>query len=147
MRAGRLLALVYLLCVMAPSLAFAIADGSLAAPCLVENEHGMGIVHVHHETGTAHVHADGHSHHHADVGSGSAEHQEIQTAPDDDSAPADHRHKSADGSCCGMVCVSALPAAVLDLSKPSASASRCAVEAYRRMADDPLPTPYRPPSS
>lgn len=146
LRAGWCVALVYLLCVLAPSLAFAFGDGSLAAPCLIEDEHGMGIVHVHNGTGAAHVHADGHSHHHATASSGSDEHDHAQAAPDDQ-APAGHAHKSADGSCCGMVCVSALPASVAEVFVPSRPGSRCAVETYRRMADDPLPTPYRPPNS
>mgnify|MGYP000162021222 CR=1 FL=1 len=42
--AGRLLALVYLFCVLAPAMSFAFADGARAAACLTEDEHGMGIV-------------------------------------------------------------------------------------------------------
>lgn len=144
-RAGRLLALVYMLCVLAPSLAFAVSDGSLVAPCLTENEHGLGIVHVHDES-VAHSHADGHAHHHAGSAShGKGEHLLAATASDDP-GPMDHHHKSG-GSCCGLFCITALPAVVVDLSKPSSLASRCATETYRRLADDPLPTPYRPPNS
>ena len=42
--AGRLLALVYLFCVLAPAMSFAFADGARAAPCLTEDKLGMGIV-------------------------------------------------------------------------------------------------------
>jgi hypothetical protein len=105
----------------------------------------MGIVHVHHDIGSTHVHADGHSHHHA-TASGSDEHEHAQAAPVD-SMPAGHPHKSADGTCCGMVCVSALPATIAEVFVPSAPSSRCSAETYRRLADDPLPTPYRPPNS
>lgn len=146
MRAGWCIALVYLLCVLAPSLAFAFGDGSRAAPCLLEDEHGTGMVHVHYDTGAAHVHADGHSHHHSTAAFGSDGHDQAQTAPDDP-APAGHPHKSADGTCCGMVCVSALPASIAEVFAPSLPASRCAAETYGRLPDDPLPTPYRPPNS
>ena len=49
--AGRLLALVYLFCVLAPAMSFAFADGARAAPCLTEDKLGMGIVHVHEHVG------------------------------------------------------------------------------------------------
>lgn len=147
-KAGRLLALVYMFCVLTPSLAFAFSDGPLAAPCLTENEQGFGIFQVHEER-AVHSHLDGHAHHHADVAvsslSDAREHFVTGSAPNG-TGPAEHHQKSG-GTCCGMVCVTALPAFIIDLSVPSAPASRCAAETYRRLADDPLPTPYRPPNS
>ena len=62
--AGRLLALAYLFCVLAPAMSFAFADGARAAPCLIENEHGMGIVHEHGIV-AQHVHEDGRTHDHS----------------------------------------------------------------------------------
>src|SRR5437870_9221327 len=85
------LALLYLLCVLAPAAAFAFGDGSRAAHCLTDDNHGLRSVHVHiHDGGKAHVHEDGTSHEHS-------------KAPDD---------KSSDGQCSGLVCLSALPAII-----------------------------------
>jgi hypothetical protein len=47
LKAGKLLALLYLLCLLASPLGFAFS--SRAASCLVEDEHGKGIAHVHQE--------------------------------------------------------------------------------------------------
>src|SRR5579883_675076 len=65
--AGRLLVLVYLFCVLAPAMSLAFADGARAAPCLTEDERGMGIVHVHEHVGRVaqHVHKTGRLHDHA----------------------------------------------------------------------------------
>ena len=144
--AGRLLALVYLFCVLAPAMSFAFADGARAAPCLIEDEHGIGIVHVHEHAADAaspHLHNDGHSHAHA----------KSIVASDDDrdaagfraaSVPADH-HKSSNGQCCGMVCVNALPAKLDELARPVAPRSICLAANYRALADDAPPRHYRPP--
>src|SRR5258708_21232662 len=74
--AGKILASIYMLCVLMPAPSFAFADGALAAPCLTDPDHAMGIVHVHETAvGTAqHVHHEGHDYgdpaktgHHGDM--------------------------------------------------------------------------------
>lgn len=154
--AGRLLALVYLFCVLAPAMSFAFSDGTRTAPCLTENEHGVGIVHVHEQSGNpvpAHVHAASSTHDHS-VGH-SHDAAALQVAPDydtaasvtttaDSSSPRDH-HKSSGGQCCGMVCVSALPAQLTDFARPAAPRSICPSIDYRAVADNSPPQRYRPP--
>ncbi len=143
--AGRLLALVYMFCVLAPAMSFAFADGSRAAPCLTENEHGMGIVHVHeHGVVAQHVHADGRSHDHSSMAVASALDDVAAAAADPDTLPLDH-HKSSGGQCCGMVCVSALPATVTEFVRPIAPRSICLSTDYRAVADNAPPQRYRPP--
>jgi len=143
--AGRLLALVYLFCVLAPAMSFAFADGARAAPCLTEDEHGMGIVHEHVGAVAQHVH-DGHSHDHGSSAVASASDDGQTPAATKGSSPLDH-HKSSGGQCCGMVCVSALPATVTEFVAPSAPTSRCGSEIYRNVAGNSPPTLYRPPIS
>lgn len=53
LKAGKLLALLYVLCVLAPSLGFAFSAGSRAASRLVEDEHRKGIALVHYEVDRA----------------------------------------------------------------------------------------------
>jgi hypothetical protein len=141
--AGRLLALTYLFCVLAPAMSFAFADGARAAPCLTKDEHGGNIVHVH--GGVAkHVHEDGLTHHHSLSAAAPDGEQLAGPAADSDSLPLDH-HKSSGGQCCGMACVNALPATVVELVRPIAPRSICHFTEYRAVDDNGPPQLYRPP--
>jgi hypothetical protein len=144
--AGRLLALVYLFCVLGPAMSFAFADGARAAPCLIENEHGMSIVHEHIGTVAQHVHENGRSHDHSSLAVASASEvgQAAAAAADPDALPLDH-HKSSGGQCCGMACVCALPATVTEFVRPTAPQSICLSTDYRAVADNAPPQHYRPP--
>jgi hypothetical protein len=146
--AARVLALAYLLCVLAPALSFAFAGGARAAPCLTEDQHGRGIVHVHeHAAATSqHMHADGHSHYHA-AATEASEATEDASAAAQPMLPAGDHHKSAGGQCCGMVCVSALPATLTDVVRPDAPRSICVSATYRAIVDTTPPQHYRPPIS
>jgi hypothetical protein len=81
---GRLLALMYLACVIGPPLAWATADGAVAAHCLTADHHAAAAVHVHSD-GTAH------SHDHSGPRRG----------------PADSDSKDLPGNCCGLFCLNA----------------------------------------
>lgn len=145
--AGRLLAVVYVFCVLAPAMSFAFADGARAAPCLTEDAHGMGIVHEHVGAGAQHVHKDGRSHDHASQAIASAsEDGQAAAATDPDSSPLDH-HKSSGGKCCGMVCVNALPVAMTEVVRPTTPRSICLSTDYRAVVDNTPPQRYRPPIS
>lgn len=143
--AGWLLALIYLLCVLAPGISFAFADGARAAHCLTDENHGLGIVHVHDqsESREQHVQKDGHLHEHF---SQSKNHDDVTLATNETPAPANDPHKTA-GQCCGLVCLSALPATVTDIIKPSALASVSFPEVYRTAVGKSPAGLYRPPIS
>lgn len=141
--AGRLLALAYLFCVLAPAMSFAFADGARAAPCLTENEHGM--VHVHeHGVVAQHVHEDGRTHDHSSPAGASVPEDITAAAADSDSLPVDH-HKSSGEQCCGMVCVNALPVTVTEFARPNSPRSICLSTDYWAAADNAPPQLYRPP--
>ena len=149
--AGRFLAFAYTLCVLMPAMSFAFADGALAAPCLTDPDHAMGIMHVH-ETpaGTVqHVHRYAHDHgdhangaHHDDM-SGLGKRSADARLP----AHSGDGHKVPGAQCCGMVCITAMPAIVSDFAAPSAPTSRCALELFRSVAGSSPPIQYRPPIS
>src|SRR3979490_2349429 len=63
-RAGWLLAFVYLLCVLAPTISFALPGSQAVAPCLIAANHAPGLVHVHTDVPTRHVHIDSQGHDH-----------------------------------------------------------------------------------
>lgn len=145
LRAGWLIALAYLLCVLAPTISYALPGAHAPARWLTDKNHVPGMVHVH--SGTQHVHDDGHTHDHAAA--------QVVTAGDDDSMamtsgskslPEKARH-SSDGQCCGLMCVTAIPATVVELAKPCALTALCEVEGYRNVADNAPPRLYRPPIS
>ena len=148
LRAGWIVTLVYLLCVLAPTLSFALPGSAAVTPCLTEAAHGPGVVHVHSDAPAQHVHKDGHvldhsgTHSHANSG----DDRPISTALNGRPIPEKAPH-SSDGKCCGLTCVTALPATLIDIVKPSAPTAPCEVEGYRKVTDNAPPRLYRPPIS
>ncbi|ABE64973.1 conserved hypothetical protein (plasmid) [Nitrobacter hamburgensis X14] len=147
-RAGWFIALAYLFCVMAPTLSFAL-PGSQAAPyCLTDEDHVPGMIHMHHE-GVMHVHKGGHDQHHSGVqthADSSADHDAKPVALKSDAGPAKAPH-SADGKCCGLKCVTALPAPLVAMTQPSVPKAVRASDQYRKLTDNAPPQRYRPPIS
>jgi hypothetical protein len=150
LRAGWIVALVYLLCVLAPTLAFALPGSRAVTPCLTEAAHGSGIVHLHTDAPIQHVRVDGHEHDHdqasvhshASFGDLNRSMMAINAKSVPEKAP-----RSSDGQCCGLTCVSALPVTLIDIVKPSAPTAFCEVEGYRKVTDNAPPRLYRPPIS
>lgn len=128
----RLLAAVYLLCVLAPAASFAFGDGSHAAHCLTEDELGFQSVHVHHGTEKSHIHADGSSHVHLDGTAHSKHH---------------HGKTSSDGQCCGLFGFSALPASTFEVVPPFLPRSLDQMTRAQRFVDHLPPRLFRPPLS
>jgi hypothetical protein len=88
------LALVYALCVVAPPLALAFSDGTVAAPCLTE-DHGFPNEYASHFHDQADAHVSIIAEKHADA-----------------AAPTTHNEKKHDhhsGTCCGLFCHVAVP--------------------------------------
>ena len=142
MRAGWLVALAYLLCVLAPTISFALPGAHAPARCRTDQNHVPGMVHVHFEA--QHVHDGGEIHDHAAAQAHSEDGHSMSVASDSKSASEKAPHKSG-GECCGLMCVSAIPATVVDIVKPSAPTALCEVERYRNVADNAPPRLYRPP--
>jgi hypothetical protein len=89
------LAVFYALCVLAPAASFAF--GNPDPHCLTDNNHGMGVTHVH-DDGTVHSH-------------GSDASQPGADTPDGDG--------QAKAKCCGLLCVPALAVIVSDNLAPA----------------------------
>lgn len=145
LRAGWLIALAYLLCVLAPTISYALPGLHTPAPCLTDVNHVPGMVHVH--SGPQHVHKDGGIHDHAAAqGHFAADDRSMSETSDSSSVPEKAADLS-DGQCCGLICVTALPATVIDIMKPSALPVLCEAEGSRDVADNAPPRLYRPPIS
>jgi len=111
-RAGWFVALIYLLCVLAPTLSFALPGSRAVTPCLTEAARVPGTVHMHSDAPIQHVRTDGHGHDHAHVQShasssdvGRSVSMTLTGKPVPEKAP-----HSSDGQCCGLTCVTAYSA-------------------------------------
>jgi hypothetical protein len=124
-KAGLLVALAYLLCVLGPGLAYAIGGNQIAAPCF-GNDHMMPVMHMHHD-----------GHHQA-----SQQHAADETA---NHRSHDHGDKASPGPCCAMICVSGLPASLAKDLTPSRPISICPPEAFQSVAGQGPARLYRPP--
>jgi len=149
LKAGWIVTLAYLLCVLAPTISYALPGEHSIAPCLADDSHVPGMVHVHNEMPTKHVHKDGQVHEysvtHAHARS-DGDHRSVLIAMDGKSAPQKGPH-SSDGECCGLMCVSALPATLIDIVTPSVPMAVCEDEGYREVTDNAPSRLYRPPIS
>jgi hypothetical protein len=89
------LATIYAVCVVAPSVALAFADGAVAAHCLPDDNHGLAPVHALGDgRGIVHTHDDGTVHEHANQTASAQDGEGEQTKPV--------------GSCCGLFCFAAV---------------------------------------
>ena len=142
LRAGCVVALLYLLCVMTPTIALALS-GMATPDCLLTDASAM--VHVHNHASTEPQHHSMHSEH------GAAHvHDAMVSGQDDPSSsnwPARPAHGSAGTSCCELMCLTALPAMYASVGAPDLPVSRCLQEASRVMSDNAPPRLYRPPIS
>ena len=146
--AGRFVALVYLLCLLAPTLSFALPGSRAVSSCLTEAARVPGILHMHTDAPIQHVSIGDHVHDHANANfhESSGDDRSASTAGNSRPVPEKSRH-SCDGQCCGLMCVIALPAALVDIVKPSAPTALSEVEGYRKVTDNAPPRLYRPPIS
>ncbi|KJC46879.1 hypothetical protein [Bradyrhizobium sp. LTSP857] len=135
-RVGRLVALAYLFCVLAP--AASLAWGSGPAPCL-DDVLLADLVPVHHQVAASHTHDGDVTHDHAGM------HAHHQTAAQDTPAPHHHDGKGKPGPCCAMMCVSALPADLPSVAKPVLPISACTPEIVTSLRSEAPPLLYRPP--
>jgi hypothetical protein len=149
LKAGWFIALAYLLCVLAPTISFALPGSQAVSPCLTDAGHMPGMVHVHNEMPTQHVHNDRHVHDHSSGHShanSDGDHGARSAALDAESVPGQAPH-SPDGQCCGLTCITALPATLIDFVTPSAPTALCEAEGTRKVTDNAPPRLYRPPIS
>jgi hypothetical protein len=141
LRAACAIALLYLLCVMTPTVALAL-PGTAIPDCLVTD--GTAMVHVHNHDFGEHQHHAMHTDH-----AGGHVHDVALNVTDGTSGPtpAHSNHHSNGGSCCELMCLTALPAVLTDVRAPDQPVSRCINEVSRVMAGSAPPRLYRPPIS
>ncbi|CAN5190697.1 hypothetical protein BH11PSE4_BH11PSE4_08920 [soil metagenome] len=151
MKAGWLVALVYMLCVLAPAMSYALPGEHSVAHCLTTD--GMsGSVHVHDEAAQPmHAHFDGGTNDHAVATSmlvaDADKMASMSGHMDRDDMPAKKGPHTTSGQCCALMCVSALPASAFEVWVPSAPKVVHITTTYRATTDNAPAVHYRPPIS
>jgi hypothetical protein len=120
-RAALLLSLIYALTILAPAIANAFAP----SPVQMAHHHGLRTDVSAVESRVLHDHVGQHDHHH--------KHQDDSTS------------FSIDLQCCGLACISALPAASFDIARPSAPVSVRLLWTADQAPSRAPPQHYRPP--
>jgi hypothetical protein len=136
-RAAWLLSLVYLLATLAPTFANAFA----ASPTSLSHHSGMRAMAAHHQQMSVYTdaHAEASAHHHDQA------HEHGQTHKHDHSAPS--QGDASDLQCCGVACISALPASLLSVQVPDVPKNVQLAANASDVASRAPPLLYRPPIS
>lgn len=133
LRAAIVMALFYAFCSVAPAAAYVFGDGTPAHCLTGDDDHGLHGAQPHeHTAANAHVHSDGTSHDHGQAA---------------DAGKSGEKGMPTDGKCCGLFCVSALPAnlEVGNLPDPPRATSIISVE--RHATGQPPARLDRPPNT
>lgn len=145
-KAARILVALYALCLVAPIVGFSFADSALAAHCLDLPQGAMQVQHSHHH-GEAQVNQD-HAHHgHLDVAmTGEAAMNDHAGAGMNDHSGAGHsKGKSVVPACCGVMCVSALPASMFELTPRTMTHASVVAASDAGIPGEAPDLLYRPP--
>jgi hypothetical protein len=130
LRSAGFFAALYLICVLAPSAVFAFGDASQTAHCLTDTALSA---HVHMKSDGAASHSHAH---------GTPAHAHGTTADHDD---GDNGAKPSHANCCGLFCLSSLPAGFLAIEPGAAPASVAIFAIAQEMAGSGPDRLYRPP--
>ena len=148
-KAGRHVALIYMLCILAPTLSYALPGEHAPAHCLtMEGMSGSMLTHDE-AVRPMHVHLDGQPHDHGSAQMSSMSDANDMVAMSDDmdgdGIPAKKGPHTTSGQCCALMCVSAIPAPAFEIAAPSAPSVVHVATTYRAMTDNAPAVHYRPP--
>jgi hypothetical protein len=148
MKAGWIVALVYLLCVIAPTLSYAL-PGNHAVPCMSMGGLMSGPMQMHDEAvQPMHAHLDGQMHDHSlphAIAISDDDQSSMASAMDGDEAPSKTSPHTSSGQCCAMMCVTAMPASLVDFGMPPMPTVVRIATSYLAVADNAPAVHYRPP--
>jgi len=128
-KAGWLVALLYLFCVLAPGAALALGNSAPCLPDVATAAHAE-----HHAMAHDHLAVHDHAAHHADATQ--QEHKQHQ-----------HDGKSSPGPCCAMLCLSAIATDLPAIEKPARPNAIRVAETAPRLHGTTPPLLDRPPNA
>ena len=148
LKAGWIVALFYMLCVMAPALSYAL-PGEHAVPCMSMGGLMTDSMRMHDEVvQPIHAHPDGQAHDHSAphaMAMSDDDQSLMASAMEDDEAPGKTGAHSSGSQCCATMCVTAMPASLVDLETPPMPPVIRISRSYRAAADNAPAVHYRPP--
>ncbi|WP_441277193.1 hypothetical protein AB7783_06925 [Tardiphaga sp. 172_B4_N1_3] len=150
MKAGWIVTLVYLLCILAPPLSYAMPGEHAVVPCMTMEGVMSGSMHMHDEVlQPVHAYLDGAAHEHSSAQpmamSDQDDRMSMSGAMDDVDVPAKKGPHTTSGQCCALMCVSMMPAPLFEVSAPAVPSVVRIAASYRVAADNAPPEHYRPP--
>ena len=137
-KAGWLAALVYMLCILAPTLSYALPGQHAVVDCMTIEGVAAGAMHMHAvaEPMPAHLvhdHASGHD-----------EQASVSPISSDEQAPT-KKSPHLSGQCCALMCLTILPASIVEVLAPSAPTLIRVATSYAAPTDNASVVHYRPP--
>jgi hypothetical protein len=119
-RAAGFAALLYLVCVVMPSVALALADGAVSAYCFDEIAEEVAALQIKSHD-HVHVHSDGTVHHHVDKAASAVAQDQTEHDTGGTGSQGHPKGHSHNGDCCGLFGFTAvLPALSTPITEPAA---------------------------
>lgn len=136
-KAGWIAALVYVLCILAPTLSYAWPGHHAVVDCMTIEGVAAGTVHMHSTGEPVHHHASAAAMDDGDVSSAM-----LDTSSDE--APT-KKSPHMSGQCCALMCLTVLPAPIVEVAAPSVPTVIRVATSYSAPADNAPAVHYRPP--
>ncbi|UGV24774.1 hypothetical protein E0H22_03205 [Rhodopseudomonas boonkerdii] len=146
-KAGWIIAWVYLLCIMAPTLSYAAPGKDASSHCMTMKGAATGSMHDHDQsdpTILAHGHGTAHDHAQAQPAAIAGDDYPSIAMPSEDPSPQKGPHTTS-GQCCVLMCIGTMPAPLLEITSPSIPTVVRMTTSYRATADNAPDVHYRPP--
>lgn len=147
-KAGWIVSLVYLLCILAPTLSSASTGNRGGDFCFTLQGMTSESVHMHSEAShPVHVNLGGHGGGHSPSKSLSSQSDDAyaSSAAAEGDLPEKKGPHTTSGQCCALMCIGAMPAPTFEAFTPSAPAVARVVTEYRFVAATAPAEHYRPP--
>lgn len=137
-KAGWIAALVYVLCILAPTLSYALPGHHAVVDCMTIEGVAAGAMHMHSTGEPAHDHASAPAMNDGDDASA------MLASSSDEQAPT-KKSPHLSGQCCALMCLTVLPAPIVEVAAPSVPTLIRVATSYSAPADNAPVVHYRPP--
>jgi len=133
-KAGLIAALVHMLCILAPTLSYALPGHHAVVDCMTIEGVAAGAMHMH-STG---------AHDHASAPAIGDDASAMLASSSDEQAPT-KKSPHLSGQCCALMCLTVLPAPIVEVAAPSVPTLIRVATSYSAPADNAPVVHYRPP--
>lgn len=136
--AGWISALIYALCILAPTMSYALPGHHAVVDCMTIEGVAVGAMHMHSTGEPAHDHAS------APAMDDGGDASTMSASLSDEQAPT-KKSPHMSGQCCALMCLTVLPAPIVEVAAPSVPTLIRVATSYSEPADNAPVVHYRPP--